>query len=225
MSEFPHLERLIATIATLRGPEGCEWDREQDHLSLVRFLIEETYELVDAIEAGDREGLREELGDVLYQLLFHADIAGADPVDPFTIEDVAHVVDEKMRRRHPHVFGDVEVTGVEEIKQNWQALKAAEKPNRASVLDGVPRSLQGLARVREVLDRAARIGVEPEAWEAESFASERELGQHLVALVASAKAQGFDADRAVREALRDLESRVIEREHSVTDRPEGFSQG
>ena len=134
MSNYPHLERLIETMSQLRGEAGCEWDREQTHESLVRFLIEETYELVDAIESGDREGMKEELGDVLYQLLFHADIAASSD-DSFTIDDVAQATDEKMRRRHPHVFGDKEVAGVEDIEANWQKIKAEEKKHRESVLD------------------------------------------------------------------------------------------
>ena len=138
MSDYPHLLRLIETMATLRGEGGCAWDREQDHQSLVPYLIEEVHELVDAIESGDVEEMREELGDVLYQLLFHADIAQNDPAENFSIDDVARGTDEKMRRRHPHVFGDVTVGSVEEIRNNWAEIKAAEKSERTSVLDGVP---------------------------------------------------------------------------------------
>jgi len=161
VSNYPHLERLIETMAQLRGESGCEWDREQTHESLVRFLIEETYELVDAIESGDREGMKEELGDVLYQLLFHADIAASSD-DSFTIDDVAQATDEKMRRRHPHVFGDTEVAGVEDIKANWQKIKAEEKKQRESVFDGVPTHLTGIARARALLDKAEKLGVTPE---------------------------------------------------------------
>lgn len=207
MSNFPHLERLIATMATLRGESGCEWDREQTHESLVRFLIEETYELVDAIESGDREGMKEELGDVLYQLLFHADIA-AHADDPFTIDDVAKATDEKMRRRHPHVFADTEVSGVEDIKANWQKIKAQEKGHRESVFDGVPSNLQGVARARAVLDKAEKLGVTPVASNGSAPVEEDAFGDWLLGILNEARLSGVDADRALREALRRLEQRA-----------------
>ena len=207
MSNFPHLERLIATMATLRGETGCEWDREQTHESLVRFLIEETYELVDAIESGDREGMKEELGDVLYQLLFHADIA-AHADDPFTIDDVAKATDEKMRRRHPHVFADTEVSGVEDIKANWQKIKAQEMGHRESVFDGVPSNLQGVARARAVLDKAEKLGVTPVASNSSAPVEEDAFGDWLLGILNEARLAGVDADRALREALRRLEQRA-----------------
>lgn len=207
MSNFPHLERLIATMATLRGEAGCEWDREQTHESLVRFLIEETYELVDAIEAGDREGMKEELGDVLYQLLFHADIA-AHADEPFGIDDVARATDEKMRRRHPHVFSDTEVSGVEDIKANWQKIKAEEKGHRESVFDGVPSHLQGVARARAVLDKAEKLGVAPTESNVVVPAEEDAWGEWLLSVLNEARLAGVDADRALREALRRLEGRA-----------------
>lgn len=207
MSEFPHLERLIATMSTLRGESGCEWDREQTHVSLVRFLIEETYELVDVIEVGDREGMKEELGDVLYQLLFHADIAEHSD-EPFGIDDVAKATDEKMRRRHPHVFSDTEVSGVEDIKANWQKIKAEEKGHRESVFDGVPAHLQGIARARAVLDKAEKLGVSPGGPTTAAPTNEDEFGQWLLAALDGARRSGVDADRALRDALRGLEQRA-----------------
>lgn len=207
MSEFPHLERLIATMATLRGESGCEWDREQTHESLVRFLIEETYELVDAIETGDREGMKEELGDVLYQLLFHADIA-QNSQEPFGIDDVAKATDEKMRRRHPHVFSDTEVSGVEDIKANWQKIKAEEKGHRESTFDGVPAHLQGIARARAVLDKAEKLGVIAGGPSAAVPTDEEEFGEWLLKALDEARRSGVDADRALREALRGLEERA-----------------
>lgn len=199
-------------MATLRGVEGCEWDREQTHQSLAKYLIEETHELVDAIEAGDRVELREELGDVLYQVLFHADIASAEEQDPFDIDDVARVTNEKMRRRHPHVFGEVEVAGIDDIKANWQLIKAEEKKDRESVLDGVPRSLDGVARAIAVLHRAERVGESPGVDSGVSIATEDELGAWLLQVINSARVQGLDVDRALRGALRDFEGRVRERE-------------
>ena len=213
MSNYPHLERLIETMAQLRGESGCEWDREQTHESLVRFLIEETYELVDAIESGDREGMKEELGDVLYQLLFHADIAASSD-DAFTIDEVAQTTDEKMRRRHPHVFGDTEVAGVEDIKANWQKIKAEEKKHRESAFDGVPTHLTGIARARALLDKAEKLGVTPEAVGAPPAGDEATFGTWLLATLNGARAQGIDPDRALREAMRSFEehARAVERE-------------
>jgi len=213
VSNYPHLERLIETMAQLRGESGCEWDREQTHESLVRFLIEETYELVDAIESGDREGMKEELGDVLYQLLFHADIAASSD-DSFTIDDVAKATDEKMRRRHPHVFGDTEVAGVEDIKANWQKIKAEEKKHRESVFDGVPAHLAGIARARALLDKAEKLGVTPEQVGAVPADDEATFGGWLLATLNEARAQGIDPDRALREAMRSFEehARAVERE-------------
>lgn len=199
-------------MATLRGADGCEWDREQTHESLVKYLIEEAHELVDAIESGDRVEMREEIGDVLYQLLFHADIARVDPNDPFDIDEVARVTNEKMRRRHPHVFGDVSVEGVDEIKANWQKLKAEEKKDRTSVLDGVPSSLQGVARTKAVIERAARIDVHPDVSNSSDFDNEEQLGRELLALVKRAGELGLDSDRALREATRAFEKTVRESE-------------
>lgn len=217
MTNHPHLERLIATMARLRGAEGCEWDREQTHESLVRYLIEETFELVDAIESGDREEMREELGDVLYQILFHADIAGSHPERPFSIDDVARYTDEKMRRRHPHVFADTEVSGVDEIKANWQKLKSEEKAHRDSVLDGVPRSLAGIARARDVLDKASQVGVELSASAPESPSSESELGSSLLGIIDAARRAGLDPDRALRLALNRFEQHVRNSEQASRD--------
>jgi len=207
VSNYPHIERLIETMAQLRGESGCEWDRAQTHESLVRFLIEETYELVDAIESGDRDGMKEELGDVLYQLLFHADIAASSD-EAFTIDEVAQATDEKMRRRHPHIFGDTEVAGVEDIKANWQKIKAREKKHRESVFDGVPTHLTGIARARALLDKAEKLGVAPEGEGAAPTDDEAAFGAWLLATLNDTRAQGIDPDRALREAMRSFEERA-----------------
>lgn len=217
MSRYPHLEALIDTMATLRGEQGCEWDREQTHESLVGFLIEEVHELIDAIETGDRDEMREELGDVLYQLLFHIDIARSDPDQPFDIDDVARVTNEKMRRRHPHVFAGQDVSGVEQIRENWQEIKAAEKSHRDSVLDGVPASLQGLARAHAVIKRSERVGVSVEATTSHppDSSDDQQWGQWLLGVIETARSQGVDADQALRGALREFETRV-----RAAERPE-----
>jgi len=216
VSNYPHLEQLIATMARLRGEAGCEWDREQTHESLVRFLIEETYELVDAIESRDREGMKEELGDVLYQLLFHADIAASSD-EPFTIDDVAQATDEKMRRRHPHVFGDIEVDGIDDIKANWQKIKAEEKQHRESAFDGLPRHLTGLARAGVLLDKAEKLGVTPDAPAGEAPSDEQAFGAWLLTMLYQAKKRGIDSDRALREAMRLIEQRARETERDGAD--------
>jgi len=204
----PELDELIAVLEKLRAPGGCVWDREQTHGSLVQYLIEETFELVEAIEAGDgpsrREELIEELGDVLYQVIFHADIAAE--AGEFTLEDVARHMREKMVARHPHVFGDVTVTTSDDVVATWESVKAVEKAHRTSVLDGIPQGMPSLALADKTLGRAAKVGVVREA--ALIPGSEAELGEQLLAMVVAAKGAGFDAERALRGALRTLQRDV-----------------
>ncbi len=201
----PELDELIAVLERLRAPGGCVWDREQTHATLVQYLIEETFELVEAIEVGDREELLEELGDVLYQVLFHADIAAE--AGWFTLEDVATHMREKMVARHPHVFGDVSAETPDDVVVTWEAVKAVEKAHRTSVLEGIPQGMPSLALADKVLGRAAKVGV-ARAAAASIPASERELGAELLAVVAAAKAAGFDSERALRGALRSLQDEV-----------------
>ncbi len=201
----PHLDELIATLERLRAPGGCAWDREQTHASLVQYLIEETYELVDAIEAGDDAELIEELGDVLYQVLFHADIAAEE--GRFTIEDVASHMTAKMVGRHPHVFGDAVADTPDAVMANWEVLKATEKPHRASVLDGIPQGMPSLALADKLLGRASKVGVDRVA-SAHAPASEQQLGDELLATVVAARTAGLDAERALRGALRALQDDI-----------------
>jgi XTP/dITP diphosphohydrolase len=206
MTDAPHprLDELIATLERLRAPGGCAWDREQTHASLVQYLVEESAELVEAIEAGDDDELIEELGDVLYQVLFHADIAAE--AGRFTLEDVAAHMTNKMVGRHPHVFGDVVADTADEVVVNWEALKAVEKPDRTSVLDGIPAGMPALALAEKTLGRAGKVGVTRDA--AAVPATEDELGAQLLALVAGARDAGLDAERALRSALRVLRDDV-----------------
>ena len=206
MTDAPHprLDELIATLERLRAPGGCAWDREQTHASLVQYLVEESAELVEAIEAGDDHEMIEELGDVLYQVLFHADIAAES--GRFTLEDVAAHMTQKMVGRHPHVFGDVVADTADEVVVNWEALKAVEKPERTSVLDGIPAGMPALALADKVLGRAAKVGVTPVARQVP--ADEEQLGAELLALVAGARGAGLDAERALRGALRSLRDEV-----------------
>lgn len=205
----PNLDQLIAVLEYLRAPGGCAWDAEQTHESLVQYLVEESHELIEAIEHGSREDMLEELGDVLYQVLFHADIAAASAEHPFTIEDVAAATTAKMVGRHPHVFGDVVADTAEDVAANWETRKRQQKPARTSVLDGVPAGLPALARAEKVLGRAHGVSAEIAVDESEqALEDEAELGHRLLSLVAAGRAQGLDAERALRAAVRDLESRI-----------------
>ena len=204
VAPHPRLDELIATMERLRAPGGCAWDREQTHGSLVQYLVEESAELVEAIESGDDDEMVEELGDVLYQVLFHADIAAEE--GRFTLEDVAAHMTEKMVGRHPHVFGDVVAETPEAVVASWEAIKAVEKSHRTSVLDGIPAGMPGLALADKVLGRAQKVGVTVEP--APVPASEEELGAQLLALVAGARGAGLDAERALRGALRQVREQV-----------------
>ncbi len=148
---------LVAVMDRLRSPGGCPWDARQTHASLVEYLIEEAYETVETIEESDRDGLREELGDLLLQVVFHARIAAEDPDDPWTIDDVADGIVAKLVARHPHVFGAATAETAEEVEANWHALKAKEK-GRESVTDGIPAALPALVHAGKVLSRSAALG-------------------------------------------------------------------
>ena len=204
-SVHPKLEELIAVLERLRAPGGCAWDREQTHESLVQYLIEESYELVDAIEAGDDAELIEELGDVLYQVVFHSDIAAEQ--GRFTLEDVASHMTAKMIGRHPHVFGDVVAETADAVVANWDSYKTVEKPHRTSVLDGIPDRMPSLLLAPKLVGRAERVGLAPAATDIP--ATEAELGDELLAMVVAARAAGFDPERALRNALRTLKHDIV----------------
>ncbi|KQZ07716.1 nucleoside triphosphate hydrolase [Agromyces sp. Root1464] len=211
----PGLDELIDTVALLRAPGGCPWDADQTHESLVQYLVEESWELIDAIESGSREEMIEELGDVLYQVLFHADLAAHTDGERFDIDDVARHMTAKMVSRHPHVFGDREAETAADVVAFWDDLKADEKPHRTSVLDGIPRGMPALALAQKVLGKAEKVGV-TDASALASPATEDELGRALLGLVASARSQGLDAERALRTAVRALEDEVRGAEASRT---------
>ncbi|MEO6944761.1 MAG: MazG family protein [Lacisediminihabitans sp.] len=219
----PKLEELIAVLHRLRAPGGCAWDEEQTHASLVQHLVEETYELVDAIENGTRDDLIEELGDVLYQVIFHSDIAAHTPGEEFSLEDVAERMTAKMVSRHPHVFGDsaaqeaMNIQTGDDVVAVWEDLKKADKPHRTSVLDGIPNAMPALALADKLLGRAHRVGLAGETGTGElatSVAAETEdsLGAQLLAIVSSAKLKGLDSERALRLALRGLQAEIREAE-------------
>ncbi|HWL96778.1 MAG TPA: MazG family protein [Nocardioidaceae bacterium] len=195
---------LVEVMDRLR--EHCPWDREQTHRSLVRYLVEESYETLEAIEAGDRDHLREELGDLLLQVMFHSRIAAEHPDDPWTVDDVAADIVEKLVRRHPHVFAGLDVDGVDDVETNWESIKSAEK-QRSSVLEGIPTAMPALSLAEKVLGRAKRVGLEATDVAASSAAGEpgapgRDLGTQLLSLVAQARVEGVDPEQALRDAVR-----------------------
>lgn len=151
-------DELVDIIAKLRAPNGCKWDREQTHTSLKQNFIEETYEALDAIDANDMKHLQEELGDVLLQVVLHAQIAKEEGA--FTIDDVAEGISKKLVHRHPHVFGDVKVNSTKEILDNWEKLKKEEKPHRTSAMDGISNSLPALFASYKISKKAVKVGFE-----------------------------------------------------------------
>lgn len=199
------LQRLVGVMDTLRSPGGCPWDAEQTHESLLKYLLEESYEFVDAVQSGNRVDMREELGDVLLQVYFHARMAQDHPTDPFSIEDVAQGIADKLIRRHPHVFEGVEVRDSQEVLENWEEIKKKEK-GRTSPLDGVAMSQPALPLIEKLLYRAEKYKVEvktPESVSIDGKADESAVGQALLAVIAWAHANGIDAEAALRkEAMR-----------------------
>jgi XTP/dITP diphosphohydrolase len=212
------LLELLAVMARLR--RECPWDAQQTHQSLAPHLLEETYEALDALESGDPDHVREELGDVLLQVIFHAEVA-SERTDGtgYTIDDVAEGIAAKLIRRHPHVFGDVSVSGPDEVKLNWDAIKAAERQARSggpgSASDGVPFGQPALALAAQLQRRAERAGVPRELADLTDLAAgaggvPSELGAELFALVARARAAGLDPELELRAAARAYRDRVQE---------------
>jgi tetrapyrrole methylase family protein/MazG family protein len=213
---------LVRVMARLRGPGGCPWDAQQDHRSLARHLLEEAHEVLDAIDANDDERLRDELGDLLLQVVFHAQMAADD--GRWDVDDVADGIVRKLIRRHPHVFGDVTVSGADEVLVNWERIKAEEKGERpAGVEDDIPATLPALARASKVLRRAAGWGFEWRTTEGAMAAlraeideleraedpdnAEEEVGDVLFATVAVARRLGVDPETALRRTVRGFAER------------------
>ena len=200
---------LVEVMDRLRSPGGCPWDARQTHRSLVEYLIEETYETLEAIETDDDDGLREELGDLLLQVVFHARIAQEKPELAWDIDDVAGGIVDKLIRRHPHVFGGTDALSAEQVETNWHALKAQEK-GRSSVTEGIPENLPALLRAAKVESRSASLGesvpepalVELAGTVTASIADEREFGELLLALVRVGRQRDWDSEAALRAAVR-----------------------
>ena len=228
-ASHPEFDRLVRTMWRLRQPDGCPWDREQTHRSITKNMVEEAYEAVEAIEAGDAAHLVEELGDVLEQVVLHAQIAADDGA--FTIDDVIHGLNEKLVRRHPHVFGEHAAAGDGgEVQDIWDEVKAAERAASGEderpkgLLDSVPRSLPALMQCQKISKRAAKAGFEwaDEAGVWEKVAEERsemeredpgsperaeEFGDLLFALVNVARWEGIDAEEALAASNRKFRAR------------------
>ncbi len=214
---------LVAVMDRLRSPGGCPWDAEQTHRSLLPYLLEEAYEAVEAVEADDLVGLREEMGDLLLQVVFHARLGEEHPEQPWSVDDVAAGIVDKLVSRHPHVFGPVDGSGVrtaEQVEARWDELKRVEK-GRESVLDGVPLAQPALALAAKLLARADRAGHAvdlPEPGLPGAEPSAEEVGRLLLALVAVADRAGVDPEAALRSAARDYAERVRAHERAVRDR-------
>lgn len=207
-----NLDDLIATAHKLRAPGGCPWDSEQTHESLLTYLLEETYELIDAVQSKDPQAIKEELGDVLYNVIFHSDIADAN--GEFNIQDVAKYMEDKMKSRHPHVFGTDDEkqefaakTG-EDVMKSWDNHKKKEKPERESVLDGMPLTLPSLALANKVIGKAEKLGVLESGQSPLAIDTEEQLGTLLLTIVSAARANGIDPEMALRKSVTDLMSDI-----------------
>jgi len=226
--EIERLSALIDVVRRLRSPDGCPWDREQTHASLRATMLEEAYEVLEAIDESSMPKLRDELGDVLLQVLMQAEIAAE--TGEFSLGDVADSVREKLVRRHPHVFGDVTVSGADEVVRNWEALKATEY-GRESALDGVQRSLPALQWAWSLQRRAANVGfdwpdvdgvLEKVREELEELrgaptveAREAEFGDLLFTLVNVARRLGLNPEDALRGSTGRFEARFRHMEQAA----------
>ena len=199
------LLRLVEVMDRLRSPGGCPWDAEQTHLSLIKYLLEESYEFIDAIETDDRAGMREELGDVLLQVYFHSRIAQDHPTDPFTIDDVAGAIADKLISRHPHVFENLEVSGTDEIIENWEAIKAREK-GRTSAIDGIAMAQPALPLVAKIFYRAEKYKVDLDVpqYESEQEVNEKSVGEALASVIGWSHENGIDPENALRAQAREM---------------------
>lgn len=238
--KYPELERLVDIVATLRSENGCQWDREQTHRSLRPNMLEEAYEAVDAIDDGDVANLREELGDVLLQVVLHSQIAKDD--NEFDIEDVARELSEKLIHRHPHVFGDTKVQSTKDIVDNWDKLKKEEKTYRKSILDGVSKSQSALMSAQKISKKVVKVGFEWDSVESlkkciqseysefeEAVQSgdkdkmEDEMGDIFFATVNLARWHKIDAEQALLRANKKFTKRFKKMEEIATKPLEDYS--
>lgn len=211
------VEQLVQVMDQLRSPGGCPWDAEQTHESLARYLLEETYEALEAMDQGDLSSLREELGDLLLQVVFHVRIAQeSDP--SFSLDAIAQGVIDKLVRRHPHVFTDLVVTSNEELEANWAKIKEEEK-QRESVTDGVPQAMPALQLATQLIYRARKTGVvagdsqvKESVREVIGEVSQEQIAALLVATVELAREADIDAESVLRAEMMRYRTRVRESE-------------
>ncbi len=227
MKKKKAIDQLLEVMARLRAPDGCPWDREQDHRSISLHTIEEVYELIDAIEAGDDVEMAEELGDLLLQVVFHCQMARERKA--FDFETVARQLVDKLIRRHPHVFGDSKVKTIDAIWTQWDQIKKTEKKGtvheRPSALDGVPRHLPSLMRAEKLLKKARKAGLNAaEKIVPPPFSpTKAQLGPSLLALVQYAQSKGWSAEDALRRELNKTERAWRKKETQTAKKttPEG----
>jgi XTP/dITP diphosphohydrolase len=211
-AQLTGVAKLVAVMDTLRSPGGCPWDAEQTHASLLEYLLEESHELIAAVEIGDRDDLREELGDVLLQVVFHARIAQEHPSDAFDLDQIAEKTAAKLISRHPHVFADSTADTAADVEAIWHEQKKIEK-SRASLLDGIPRSLPALMLATKMLKRTKQLDITskqqlPSAV-TEQITTQLQLGELLFELVQIARVQKIDPEAALRAAIREYEAKVL----------------
>ena len=208
------LIRLREVMDKLRSPGGCPWDAEQDHTSLLKYLLEESYEFIESVENNDREAMQEELGDLLLQVYFHSRMAEEDAKQPFNIEDVAKSVADKLIRRHPHVFAGEVVDSSADVLENWERQKAAEK-GRTSAIDGVPLAQPALPLATKVLYRLKKLNYDlsvSEPIKLKADVDQDQFGQILLGLITQAVDKGLDPEAALRQATKELIVQIQEHE-------------
>ena len=214
----PAIEDLLAVMARLRSPTGCPWDREQDHLTLRYHAVEEVYELMDAIEAGDDNEMTEELGDLLLQVVFHCQLASERGA--FDFEDVSRRIVDKLIRRHPHVFGNSNAKTVDAVWAQWEQIKKAEKQgtkhHRPSALDGIPKHLPALLRTEKLVKKARKAKLMTTADRKSARRSKSEIGRQLFALAEMAQARGWSAEELLRAEAKKRERRWRRAERKAT---------
>jgi nucleoside triphosphate diphosphatase len=212
MKHKSSVNELLEVMARLRAPGGCPWDREQSHMSLRRHAVEEVYELIDAIEAGDDHEMAEELGDLLLQVVFHCQMAKERGA--FDFDKVCRLLVDKLVRRHPHVFGKLKVKNVDEVWANWEKIKHAEKHGtrhaRPSALDGIPKHLPALARAEKLVKKARKAGLPLNR--KHSKTSKSALGRKLFALAEFAQSRGWSAEELLQGEIKKRERELRQSE-------------
>jgi MazG family protein len=214
MKKSPAINDLLRVMARLRSPTGCPWDREQNHMTLRRHAIEEVYELIDAIEAGDDHEMAEELGDLLLQIVFHCQLARERGV--FDFEEVCRLLVNKLIRRHPHVFGKIKVRNVDEVWANWEIIKRAEKHGtkhaRHSVFDGIPKHLPALLRAEKLLKKARKAKVLADGQRSRRRLAKTAVARELFELAAFAQTRGWSAEELLGDEIKRREHEFRRRE-------------